>query len=240
MEAENIEAVYKKYLPYFSEIRKRLLVLVLIFLTSAIIGFVYYEKIVRFVLNLLELNGVNVVFTSPFQFLELAVSCGILVGTTITLPVVIYNLLSFIRSALTKKEYKTIKTMIPFSAALFLLGFGTGFMIMRYVVMIFYEKSQGLNIGNFLDVTKLLSQILITSGLMGIAFQFPIVMTLLIRLKVVSRKFFASQRPFAYGLSILFAALLPPTDILSLIILTVPLVFLFESTLLLNSFVKGR
>ena len=243
METEGLEALYKKYNPYLVEIRKRLMLLVVIFVLNGVIGFIYYERIVRLILDMLDLRGVNVVFTSPFQFFELSVSTGMLVGIAVTLPIIVYNFLSFIRPALSKREFNTIRVMTPFSLILFIIGFGAGFSIMRYVVMIFYENSQKLDIGNFLDITKLLSQILVTAGLMGVAFQFPIVVTLLIRLNAVPRQFFVRQRPIAYGISILFAAILPPTDILSMVILTLPLVFLFEGTLLLNKILvkpKGR
>jgi len=54
------------------------------------------------------------------------------------------------------------------------------------------------------------------------------------RLKVVKYKAFIKQRFIAWAVAIVFSALLPPTDILSLILLTLPLVILFEFTLILN------
>ncbi|PIP52910.1 hypothetical protein COX08_03880 [Candidatus Beckwithbacteria bacterium CG23_combo_of_CG06-09_8_20_14_all_34_8] len=75
---------------------------------------------------------------------------------------------------------------------------------------------------------------MVTSSLMGVAFQYPIVMTLLIRFKVIKHKTFEKQRPFAYVIALAFAAILPPTDLFSLILLTLPLVILFETTLILN------
>ena len=65
----------------------------------------------------------------------------------------------------------------------------------------------------------------------------PVVLTALMRLKVVPYKTIAKQRLVAYCGSLIFAALLPPTDILSLVLLTMPLVFLFEITLILNRIV---
>ncbi|PIZ99175.1 MAG: Sec-independent protein translocase TatC, partial [Candidatus Levybacteria bacterium CG_4_10_14_0_2_um_filter_35_8] len=47
---------------------------------------------------------------------------------------------------------------------------------------------------NFLDINRLLSSILITGALMGMAFQFPIVLTVLMRLKVVKYKALVKQR----------------------------------------------
>ena len=104
---------------------------------------------------------------------------------------------------------------------------------MKYVIKIFLEKSQELNIGNFLDVSNFLSKVISTSALMGIAFQYPIVLAVLAQLKIIKYEFLKKQRAYAYTASLIFAALLPPTDILSLALLTLPLVILFEITLIL-------
>lgn len=229
-----------RYFPLLSEVRKRLLFVASIFILSGVIGFFYYEKIITFIIGLLDLNGVNIVFTSPFQFLNLAISSSLSVGLIITIPILIYQLLTFLKPALKVKEYRSVMSLLPVSIILFVGGFVFGFVMMKYVVVIFYTKSVQLNIGNMLDISKLLSQILVTSALMGLGFQFPIVMSLLMDFKIVSHKFFVSQRPFAYLIAIIFAALMPPTDLLSMTLLALPLVVLFELTLLLNRvFRKG-
>jgi len=183
---------------------------------------------------MIDLGEVNIVFTSPFQFLNLAISSSLLIGTIATIPLLLYQVLHFLKPALKSKEYRSIIAFMPLSIVLFLGGFTFGFFMMKYVVSIFYSKSLELDIGNMLDISKLLSQILVTSSLMGVAFQYPIVMSLLMRFKVVSLATFVKQRPIAYMVALSFAALMPPTDILSLILLTLPLILLFEITLFLN------
>lgn len=223
-----------RYFPLLSEVRKRLLFVLSIFILFGVMGFFYYEKIIVFIIKLLDLDGVNIVFTSPFQFLNLAISSSLSIGLIVSLPILIYQLLGFLKPALKTKEYRSVMTLLPISIVLFLGGFAFGFLMMKYVVTVFYSKSIELNIGNMLDISKLLSQIMVTSALMGVAFQFPIVMSLLMEFKIVSHKMFSSQRPIAYMIALLFAAFMPPTDILSLILLTLPLVLLFEFTLALN------
>jgi len=198
------------------------------------VGFFYYEKIIVFIIEMIDLGEVNIVFTSPFQFLNLAISSSLLIGTIATIPLLLYQVLHFLKPALKSKEYRSIIAFMPLSIVLFLGGFTFGFFMMKYVVSIFYSKSLELDIGNMLDISKLLSQILVTSSLMGVAFQYPIVMSLLMRFKVVSLATFVKQRPIAYMVALSFAALMPPTDILSLILLTLPLILLFEITLFLN------
>lgn len=220
------------YIRFFSELQRRLLYLAAVFGVFSIIGFVYSEKIIVILIKAVNLSGVNVVFTSPFQFVELAFSTAFLLGAAASIPFFLYQVLQFSKPALKPKEYRFIITRLPISMVLFGTGFASGLMIMRYVINLFYEKSVSLEIGNLLDVTKLLSQITITSTLMGIAFQMPIVINFLLELKIVPLSFFDNKRKFAYLLSLLFAALLPPTDILSLVLLALPVAILYESSLL--------
>jgi sec-independent protein translocase protein TatC len=85
-----------------------------------------------------------------------------------------------------------------------------------------------------LDVENFLSKVLLTGLLMGIAFLFPIFMTVLMLLNLVKHSFFARQRIYAYLIAVLFVLLLPPPDLISDLILFAPLVILFELTLILN------
>lgn len=232
-----IESTVVRYSPFFSEIRKRLIFTLSVFIICAAVGFLYYENIVHFILKIFALEGLNIVFTSPFQFLSLAVNSALLVGFIAIVPMAIFQILSFIKPALRPQEYKAVFALMPIGFLLFLAGFAFGVAIMKYVVVIFYQKSVELNIGNFIDISLLLSQILVTATLMGIAFQFPIVLTVLMRLKVVKHHTIVKQRLLVYGLSIIFAALLPPTDLLSLVLLFLPLALLFEFTILLNRYV---
>lgn len=224
------------YFPYFLEIRKRLFFILSVFLIASVLGFIYYDKLIPAALKLFALEGVNIVFTSPFQFLTLAVTAGLTVGIIAVFPFIIYQVLSFLKPALKSYEFNRILHFLPLSITLFVGGFAFGMAMMRYVLVIFYTRSQALDIGNFLDVSKLLSQILLTSVLMGVAFQLPIVLTLLIRLGVLKYKQVVEKRLLAYALSLIFAALLPPTDLISLIFLFLPIALLFEITLLLNRY----
>lgn len=208
--------------------------MVSIFFVGSVFGLIYYEKIITLILTIFNFEGVNIVFTSPFQYITLAINSGLIVGMLAVFPIVVVQLLSFLKPALKRSEYKLTASLIPASIFLTVLGFGYGVFIMRYVVFIFLERSVSFDIGNFLDISRLLSQTMLTSILMAVAFQFPIILTILMRLGVVKPKTLADQRLVAYSVSIIFAALLPPTDLLSLVLLTLPLVILFEFTLLLN------
>lgn len=234
MPEEGLEGVIDKYLPFLDEIRKRLRLIVFVFLGFAVLGFVYYEPIVTFSLQLFRFEGVNIAFTSPFQFINLAFSSGLAVGLIATLPVVLYQIFSFLKPALKKREWKIVMTLVPLSILLFFLGIAYGVAVMKYVISIFYERSLALNVSNLLDVSALLSQIIVTSALLGAAFEVPLVLTALMKFNFLRYQTVASRRTVVWFICLVFASLLPPTDLLSLALLTLPLIILLESTLLFN------
>ena len=235
----DLESSINRNLPYLMEIRKRLLFIAVAFVVAGAVGFIYYEKIIRGFLGIFELEGINIVYTSPFQFINLALTSAFCVAIVVTLPLIIIQTLSFLRPALSKSEFKTVLYLLPFSIVLFVLGFYFGLSMMKFIIEMFYEKSLAIDIGNILDVSNFLSKTLLTSTLMGVAFQYPIVLMLLTKFNVVKYQSLKKQRIYAYSASLVFAALLPPTDLLSLLVLTLPLVFLYEITLvLIKLFIK--
>jgi sec-independent protein translocase protein TatC len=123
---------------------------------------------------------------------------------------------------------------LPFSIILFLIGFIFGALIMKWQIEIFLNRSISLGIGNILDISHLLSTVLLTSTLMGIGFQFPIILLLLMRMGIINSQQLSKQRRWVYLGSFIFAVLLPPDSILADILLSLPMIIIFEITLMLN------
>ena len=229
---ENIRS--SQYFPFLIDIRKRLLFALFVFAIATLVGFIFYERIIKFLIDILSLQGINIVFTSPFQFINLAISCGIATGLIFTFPILIYQILSFLKPALKEIEYKMIVRFLPFSIFLFLMGFSFGVFIMKWQIEIFLARSVSLEIGNILDISRLLSTVLLTSIFLGIGFQFPIIILLLLRLRIIKHSNLSKKRLWIYLGSFLFAILLPADSILADILFALPLIILFEITLMLN------
>lgn len=239
-ETSELNELISKYSPYLAEIRKRILLALSVFAVGMLVGFIYYERLIKFLIDILNLKGLNIVFTSPFQFISLAISCGVATGLVLVFPLLIYQIFSFLRPALKKKEYRMILGSLPFSIILFLIGFSFGFLIMEWQIQIFLARSVSLGIGNILDISRLLSTVLLTSTLMGIGFQFPVILLLLMRIGIIKHDQLSKKRPWIYLGSFIFAILLPPDSILADILLSLPLLVLFELTLILNRISERR
>ncbi len=229
-----IEQLTAKYLPYLQEIQKKLLTLVITICVAAVFGFIYYQKILSFILGLFNFNGISMVLTSPYQFFDLAVNTGLATGVVVAIPLLIYYILSFLKPALAPAEYKQILQLVPIALILFVFGFSFGIYVMQFVISIFSQTAVSFNIGNIWDISHFFSQTIIMGVCLGLIFELPVVITLLIKLKILKKETIASHRRFVYAALIITAALLPPNDIISLSILTIIPLFLFELALLLN------
>lgn len=233
MDSSSFKAAGEKYAPVLAEARRRVVVTAVVFAVATLVGFIFYEPIIKLLIGVLSLEGVNVVFTSPFQFINLAMSCGAATGLIVAVPLLIMQTLFFLKPALRTREYRLVAKLVPLALGLFFLGFGFGVMIMRWQIEIFLSRSVALGIGNILDISRLLSTVMVTAGLMGLGFQFPIVLLGLMRLGVVERQQVAGKRLWVYLAAFIFTMFLPADSVLVDVLLTLPLVALFELTLIL-------
>jgi len=232
--APDFSEIKRKYSHFLKEVRKKLVLTFTVFFIATFFGFVFYEKIITFLIKILSLSEINVVFTSPFQFINLSISVGIATGLIAAFPVLVIQMLSFLKPALKRKEFRMVTKYLPFSLILFLSGFSFGAFMMKWQIGIFLSRASAIGIGNMLDITRLLSTIALTSSLMGVGFQFPIVLIVLMRLDIVNYKQLSKRRLWIYLGSFIFAILLPADSILTDIFLSIPLILMFEIALLIG------
>lgn len=233
-ESSAVDDAVKKYLPYLQEIQKKLITLLIVILASGVLGFFYYQKILTFVLGIFNLQGVTIVMSSPYQFIDLAINTGIATGTIIAFPLIIYYILGFLKPALAPKEFKLISRLVPLALLLFVVGFGFGAWVMQFVIDIYSKTAIDFNVSNLWDISRFFSQTIIMGLCLALMFELPIIITLLIKLNLIKKDTIAKNRRFVYAGIIVVAALLPPNDVISLSILTIVPLFLFELALLLN------
>jgi sec-independent protein translocase protein TatC len=235
---ERLKEFIAKFTPYLEDIRRRLYISSIVFVAFFVAGFFSTSKIIHLILSIFKIEDVVIATTSPFQFADLSVNIGLFAAFLVSLPLLIYNIYSFLKPALSKKERGLFFSFIPLSIVLFILGFTYGFLIMYYALIVLAKINVHIGIQNIWDVGMFLTQIMLTSALLGALFQFPIVVTYIIRMGVFDASLLKRKRRVAVFLIFIFATLLPPTDGLSLVAMALPLVLLYEITIFVNSKIR--
>lgn len=198
-------------------------------------GFLYAGVILKKLLVFVKIDQVIIATSSPFQFADIAMDIGFFIAIMVSVPYIIYSFYVFIVPALTRKEKGKLLKSIPVSIGLFAVGFLYGFFILYYALDLLAAINTSLGIANFWNIGQFLSQILITSSLLGLIFEIPLLLTLFIKLGIITPQTLKDKRRIAYFLTICLTSLLPPTDGVSLIAMALPLVLLYEVTILLNN-----
>ena len=216
------------------DLRGRLYRLVILFVVFFFAGFLSAGIIIKKILSIVHVDQVTIATSSPFQFIDVAMDIGFFLGIMVSVPYLIYSFYAFILPALTENEKKKLLKSIPLSVGLFIIGFSYGFFVLNYALEKLASINVGLGIANLWNIGLFLSEILITSALLGLIFEFPILLSLMIKLGIITPQTIKNNRRVAYFLMFAFTALLPPTDILSLVAMALPLVLLYEGVILLN------
>jgi sec-independent protein translocase protein TatC len=111
---------------------------------------------------------------------------------------------------------------------------------MKWQIEMFLARAFSLGIGNLLDITNLLTTVILTSVIMGISFQFPIALLIIIRMGIIDHQHLRRKRFWIYLGFFLFSILLPCDSVLTDIFLTLPLIILFELVLIGDNILRER
>lgn len=232
---ESWKEYFDKYGTYLEEIRRRLYRLLIIFCGAFLIGFFSTTSIIKAFMSFFTVHDATIIATSPFQLLDLAMSTGSSFAIIITFPIFLQQVYTFLRSGLTPRERTLFLRLIPIAIILFGIGFLYGCTVMYYALGVVATVNVDLGIANFWDISQLISMITLTSVLLGILFEFPLVLSFLIQKGMTTTDFLVQKRRHAYVVILVLVTLLPPTDGLSDIIIAAPLVLIYELTILFNS-----
>lgn len=222
---------------HFSELRRRILWTFVVFMGALILGW----GISPFVQNFLTTPLMNVwsdgalLYSKVSDGFMIRMSLAFLVAIIMTIPFALWQIWAFVAPGLKTSERNFIFPILILSPILFLLGAGFAFyVLLPFVFRFFIELNETSPVPSLvLPVAR--DYLSFSIGLLkvfGIAFQLPLVMVMLNRLGVLSRARVVAMRRYAIVFIVIMAAVVTPPDIVSQILLAVPMWLLFEASIL--------
>ena len=222
---------------HFAELRHRILMVALWFAAAFVCGWYvapYLQTLL--VAPLLGVwDGGALLYTGVTDGLMIRLSLAGLFAALVIIPVALWNVWAFVAPGLTNKEKKFIWPILLLSPVLFGLGAGFAFYVLFPVVFEFFiELNQSAPVPNVVlpNARDYLSFAIGMLKIFGIAFQLPLVMVMLNRLGVLPYARVVKMRRYAIIFIVIVAAVLTPPDVVSQIMLAVPMWLLFEISIL--------
>ncbi len=234
------------FLDHLEELRWRILWSLLAIVAGSVIGFVL---VLRFeVLDILidpfyEVMGEEerLVFLSPTEPFFLILKVGILTGVVLVSPIIVYQIWAFLSPALERHEKRAIIPALYLGVVLFAAGVAMSYYAALPVTLrflLFFGEGyfdQMLQAGPYLGfVTKLLMAF-------GVLFELPVVIMILSALGLVTPAFLRAKRRHAIVIITVLASFLSPGDVVTVTaMMMVPLVLLYEFSILLSVVITRR
>jgi len=232
---EDLKSKFADYLEYFEDIRKRILGVLIVFIIFFVVGFLSSGKILSFLISWFHLENATIVSTSPFQFLDLSMSVGIFLGFFFCTPFIIYHIYNFLKEGLVKREKIYFLLLLPIAFILFFVGFAYSFGVLYYCLNTIASVNQSLGINNLWDIGKFIYEICLTSVLLGLLFQFPVILSFLVQINLLDVNFLKQKRKVALAIIFVVVSFLPPTDGISLLVMALPMILIYELTIIINN-----
>ena len=170
--------------------------------------------------------------TAPFL---VPLKLSFIASIFIAMPFVLYQIWAFIAPGLYKQERKIILPLAIASCCLFYLGNLFAFYVICPLALAFFAQAAPSGVTVMTDISNYLDFMLTLLFSSGLAFQIPIVTTLLIRLGIMDKTQLANKRSYVIVLAFILGMLLTPPDVVSQILLALPMWGLFELGLLFSS-----
>lgn len=231
-----------EFTEHLKELRKVIIVCIItVLLISSFNYYFWGDRLVNFIIQPLKVLDVKLVYIGIAEAFITKIKLSFLAGLIMSMPVIIYQLWDFIATGLfpTEKKY-VLKIMIP-SIILFSLGIVFAYMVVfnyatRFLIMVVAgDLTPMLSIGPYVSF---LICFLIPFGVM---FELPLVVYFLARMGIVNYQFLASKRKYAILLIFVLAAVLTPgPDVVSQILLALPIMILYEISVIIARLVRPK
>lgn len=170
------------------------------------------------------------------------VKAGLIVGAIIASPGIFYHLWSFVAAGLHTHERKYVYIYLPVSVTLFVSGVILAFFLVLHYVLTFLLAFNGsMDVAVEPRLSYYINFVLLLPLGFGIAFQLPIVMLFLQRIGLFETQAYIESWKIAVLVIFVVAMIVTPADVMSMVALAVPLVFLYALGILMCKFIpRGR
>lgn len=235
----------ESFISHLIELRQRLMRAVGAVLVLFVVLFIWpgsgyiYDLLAAPLMSALP-EGAKMIATGVITPFMVPVKVTALAAFLVALPYVLYQAWAFVAPGLYDHEKRLALPLVVASTVLFLAGIGFCYFFVFQKVFTFIHGFAPKSITPAPDIEAYFSFVITMFIAFGVTFEIPIVLIVLVRVGLVSVEQLKSARPYAIVGAFVIAAVVTPPDVLSQLMLAIPMCLLYEAGLFFARFISAR
>ena len=185
-------------------------------------------------------QGGQMIATDVVGVFLVPMKVALMVAFLIALPYVLYQVWAFVAPGLYAHEKRLALPLVAASVVLFFVGMAFAYFLVFPTVFGFMAKIAPEGVAWMTDIEKYLSFVLSTFVAFGVTFEVPVIVVVLVGIGVVDIAKLKEIRPYVIVGAFVIGAIFTPPDVISQLMLAIPLCLLYELGILLARFAGRR
>ncbi len=182
--------------------------------------------------------------TTPLQIINIQMSgqfmvhlyVSMMAALVVAFPYVLWEIWSFVRPALLPKEKKYSQGVVFYSTLLFIIGMLFSYYLIVPLTINFFSSYQvSETVNNTITLNSYISTVVSLTLATGLVFELPIIVFFLTKVGLLTPAFMKRNRKYVLVILLTIAAIITPPDIFSQILVTIPLMGLYELSILISA-----
>ncbi|NQS97261.1 MAG: twin-arginine translocase subunit TatC [candidate division Zixibacteria bacterium] len=221
------------FLEHLEELRSRIIISLLALLIGFILTYFFTPYIIEFLIQPFLTGGESqLTLLAPTEGFMVKLKTAFLAGLMLSSPVLFYQFWRFISPGLYEKEKRFIFPVVGWSVLLFFVGAVFAYHILPFA-MRFFQSFAMENVVNYWSLNRYITFAIYLLLAFGLVFELPLVIYFAARMGLVTPPFLRKYRRHAIIILLVLSALVTPPDIITQVILVIPLVVLYEISVFL-------
>lgn len=243
MSAEQSAAPPERLIDHLLELRSRLLKAVAgwLLVLLALLPFAnkLYGWLAKPLLDKLPAGGQLIAIDVAAPFFT-PLKLALVVAMVLSAPWAMYQLWSFVAPGLYQREKRLARPLLVSAVLLFYIGCAFAYFLVLPTVFGFLAKTTPTGVAMMTDITHYLDFVLVIFLAFGLSFELPVALVVAVALGAVTPSQLREWRGYAVVVIFIIAAILTPPDILSQLLLALPMMALYELGIVAGGWVKAK
>ncbi|MGM9605786.1 MAG: twin-arginine translocase subunit TatC [Faecousia sp.] len=223
---------------HLRELRNRILVVLAVFIAGVVVCFSSASPIVELLTGLGEQFGYQFVYIRPQELLMVYFTISLLGALVLALPVIAYEIFAFCSPGLKQIEKSMMLLGMIFGSVFFVVGvLFAYFVTVPFMLRFLIAFSTDVAVTASISIEEYMSFLLTVFTIFGVIFELPVLSVILTALGVVKPNWLVKARRAMIVVIFFLAAIITPPDIVSQIMVAIPIIALYEFSILLSKLV---